>query len=428
MDDGGSITPLLITILLILFADFAAVSETALASVSKVRMKTLADHGNQKAQQVLDALDNFDRTISTLLICTNIAHLAIASIVTVEVTKRWGLSAVTISTLITSLVLFFIAEMLPKSIAKKYSEKLSLWCIPFLTFLIGLFRPVSLLLAAIGSFAAQFVKGDPPVSATEEEIQDIIEDMTEEGTLDEEHGDLISSALEFNDLTVESILTPRVDVCALDIDATPEEMLEEIRTQNHSRLPVYEGNIDHIIGILQIRKYIRSYLKEGASVDVRSMLDEPFYVTENAKIDELLPKMSRERQSIAIVTDHYGGTVGIVTTEDILETLVGDIWDEDDVVEDPCIDLKNGSWLVDAEETVTDTFWNIGFDDPEEDESLSNKRIGEWVFEHFQEVPEVQESFVYHGLIVSVASMDHNRILKVMIRLPKEKKEGEETV
>ena len=227
---------------------------------------------------------------------------------------------------------------------------------------------------------------------------------------------------------MESILTPRVDVCALDIDATPEEMLEEIRTQNHSRLPVYEGNIDHIIGILQIRKYIRSYLKEGASVDVRSMLDEPFYVTENAKIDELLPKMSRERQSIAIVTDHYGGTVGIVTTEDILETLVGDIWDEDDVVEDPCIDLKNGSWLVDAEETVTDTFWNIGFDDPEDDESLSNKRIGEWVFEHFQEVPEVQESFVYHGLIVSVASMDHNRILKVMIRLPKEKKEGEETV
>lgn len=427
MDDGGSITPLLITILLILFADYAAISETALASVSKVRMKTLADRGDQKAQQVLDALDNFDRTISTLLICTNISHLAVASIVTVEVTRRWGLSAVTASTLITTLVVFFVAEMLPKSIAKKYSESLSLWCIPFLTFLTQLFRPLSALLAAIGTFASNFVKGDPPVSATEEEIQDIIEDMTEEGTLDEEHGDLISSALEFNDLTVESILTPRVDVQALDIDASPEELLDEIRATNHSRLPVYEGTIDNIIGVLLIRKYIRSYLKEGHSVDVRSLLDEPFYVTENAKIDELLPRMSRERQSIAIVTDHYGGTVGIVTTEDILETLVGDIWDEDDVVEDPCIDLKNGSWLVDAEETVTDTFWNIGFDDPEEDETLANTRIGEWVFDHFQAIPTVQEHFDYHGLRVSVAGMDHNRILKVMIRLPKEQKEGEKT-
>ena len=141
-------------------------------------------------------------------------------------------------------------------------------------------------------------------------------------------------------------------------------------------------------------------------------------MTENAKLDELLPRMSRERQSLAIVTDHYGGTVGIVTMEDILEALVGEIWDEEDVVEDAVIDLKNGTFLVDAEETVTDTFEQVGFEDPEDDEELVNTRLGEWVFEHFSTVPKVREHFEYHGLRVYVARMEHNRIRKVMIKLP----------
>ena len=425
MDEGG-LTPWIITILLILFADYIAVAETALSSVSRVRMKMLAEHGSRRAAKVLDALDHFDRTISTILICTNIAHLGAASVVTVAVTRRWGLSAVAVSTFITSMVVFFVGEMLPKSIAKKYSEHLSLWCIDLLTVLITLFRPASALLAAIGNAASRLTKGDPEISVTEDEIYDIIEDMTEEGSLDEEHGDLISSALQFNDLTVESILTPRVDVVAININDDSAAILQQIRSQNHSRLPVYEGSKDNIIGILRIRRYIQAYLKLGDQLDLRTLLDKPIFVTESAAVDELLPIMSRERQNMAVVTDHHGGTAGIVTVEDILETLVGEIWDEDDIVITPIVALENGNYLVDAEEPVADVLNEIGFECPPEDEDeLINTRIGEWVYDHFSSIPKVTDGFDYHGLRVTIAKMDHNRILKVVLRRLSEEEQEE---
>ena len=389
-------------------------------------MKMLADHGNRRAAKVLDALEHFDRTISTILICTNIAHLGAASVVTVAVTRRWGLSAVAVSTFITSMVVFFVGEMLPKSIAKKYSEHLSLWCIDLLTVLIALFRPASALLAAIGNAASRLTKGDPEISVTEDEIYDIIEDMTEEGSLDEEHGDLISSALQFNDLTVESILTPRVDVVAININDDSAAILQQIRSQNHSRLPVYEGSKDNIIGILRIRRYIQAYLKMGDQLDLRGLLDKPIFVTESAAVDELLPIMSRERQNMAVVTDHHGGTAGIVTVEDILETLVGEIWDEDDIVITPIVALENGNYLVDAEEPVADVLNEIGFECPPEDEDeLINTRIGEWVYDHFSSIPKVTDGFDYHGLRVTIAKMDHNRILKVVLRRLSEEEQEE---
>ncbi len=425
MDDGGLATWLIVAAC-ILFADYIAVAETALSSVSRTRIRTLAERGNRRAGKVQEALDHFDRTISTILICTNISHLAAASLVTVAVTRRWGLSAVTISTVVTSFAVFFLAEMLPKSIAKKYPETLSLACIDFLSILILVFRPCSALLAAIGNTAARIGGGEQEVSVTENELYDIIEDMTESGSLDEEHGDLISSALQFNDLTVESILTPRVDVVAIDIDDDPEAILDQIRSQNHSRLPVYEGSIDNVIGILRIRRYIRAYLRQGRDLDLRSLLDPPLFVTRTGNIDELLPVMSRERQNMAIVTDPYGGTAGIITVEDILETLVGEIWDEDDVVETAIQDQGDGSFLVDADEPVADVLDEIEFEYPDEDkEEFLNKRIGEWVYEQFTNVPRVGDSFTYRDLVLSVARMEHNRIRRVIIRhQTEEKKEG----
>ncbi len=427
MDEPGpGPGPWISSALLILFAAYIAVTETSLAAASRVRMKTLAERGDNNAKKVLEALDHFDRTISTILICTNIAHLGAASLITLAVTRMWGLSAVTLSTFVTTLVVFFVGEMLPKSIAKKYADTLILLCIRPLTWLVWILRPASAVLAAIGNLASRSPDGEQDVSATEDEIHEIIDDMTEEGALDEEHGDLISSALRFNDITVESVLTPRVDMVAIDIADPPEEILQQIRDQNHSRLPVYEDSIDHIIGILRIRRYLRAYLDQGINVNIRKMLDEPYYVTESARINELLARMSRDKQSLAIVSDHYGGTVGVVTTEDILETLVGDIYDEEDEVEQPYIDLKNGCFLVDAEESVYDTFQEIGFEDPEDDEELYDTRLGEWVWEHFQAVPKVQEHFDYHGLKVYVARMDHNRILKVMLKVPPEAETGKE--
>ena len=425
MDDGSRL-PWIIAIALLFFAAYFAVAETAFASVSRNKIKTAADRGDPRGRTALWVLDRFDRAISTLLIGTNIVHIAAASLVTVAVTRRWGLSAVTLSTILTTIAVFFAGEMLPKSIAKKYSEKCALAAAGSLRVLMALFAPLSALLTWIGRAAAKLTRGEPEISVTEDELYDLIEDMTEEGTLDEEQGDLISSALQFGDVTVESILTPRVDLAAIDIGDSREEILSQIKSQNHSRLPVYEGSVDNIIGILQIRKFIKAWLREGESLDLRSLLDEPFFIHQSTNIDELLPLMSRRRMNMAVVTDNYGGTLGIVTVEDILEELVGEIWDEDDVVEEPVVELGEGVYEVDAEESVTDVFETVGFEDPEEDEELVNTRMGEWAYEQFTAIPKVGDSFRYHALEVTVSAMEHNRIRKLKVTLLPEEEEGGE--
>ncbi len=425
MDDGSRL-PWIIAIILLFCAMYFAVTETAMASVSRNRIKTAAERGDTRAKNALFLLDNFDRAITTILIGTNIVHIAVASIVTVAVTRRWGLSVVTLSTIITTIAVFFLGEMLPKSLGKKHNEKLLLSCAGPMRVLMRVFAPLSALLTAIGQGAAKLSRGDPEITVTEDELYDIIEDMTEEGSLDEEQGELISSALQFGDVTVESILTPRVDVTAVDVDDPLEDVLSLVRGQNHSRLPVYEGTIDNVIGILQIRKFIKAYLHLGANTELRPLLDEPFFIHQSTNIDELLPIMSRGKKNMAIVTDNYGGTVGIVTIEDILEELVGEIWDEDDVVEEPIAELGGGVFRVDAEETVSDVFEHLGFEDPEEDETLINTQMGEWAYEQFTAIPQVGESFSYHNLSVTVDEMEHNRILKLKVALLPENGEGGE--
>ena len=427
MDDGSRLpdmTPWLVAIVLLFAAMYFAVTETAIASASRSKIKAAAERGDAKAKRALYVMDNFDRAISTILIGTNIVHISIATIVTVAVTKLWGMSWVSLSTIITTIVVFFAGEMLPKSIAKKYPERFSKLCAGPLIFFMKLFGPLSKLLTAIGQAAAKLVPGEAETSVTEDEIYDIIEDMTEEGTLDEEQGDLISSALQFGDVTVESVLTPRVDVAAVDISSSHEAILAYIKDQPHSRLPVYDGSIDNVIGILQIRKFIKAYLRQGNALDIRPLLDEAYFVHHSTNIDELLPIMSRRKLNMAVVTDNYGGTLGIVTVEDILEELVGEIWDEEDVVEEPVVLLPDGSYEVDADQSVSDVLELLGLDDPEENEELINTLMGEWAYEQFTAIPKPGDSFTYHRVLVTVSSMEHNRILKLNVRLVPEDKEG----
>ena len=423
MDDGSRL-PWIIAVLLLFCAAFFAVAETAYASCPKSRVKAAAERGDTRAKTALLILDDFDKAISTLLICTNIVHIATASIVTVAVTKMWGLSAVSISTIVTTIVVFFAGEMLPKSIAKKYSEPLALATGPVLRFLMKVFTPLSALLTWVGQSAAKLTPDETPVSFTEDELYDIIEDMTEEGSLDEQQGELISSALQFGEVTVESVLTPRVDLVAVDISSSLENILAVIKTTNHSRLPVYEGSIDNIIGVLQIRKFIKAYLRLGNNLDLRPLMDEVFFIHQSTNIDELLPVMSKRKLNMAVVTDNYGGTLGIVTVEDILEELVGEIWDEDDVVEESFVELGDGVYMVGADESVTDVFEQLGFEDPEEDEELVNTLMGEWAYEQFSAIPKVGDSFRYHRVQVTVAAMTHNRILKLKVALLPETEEG----
>lgn len=425
MDDGSRL-PWIIAALLLVCAAFFAVTETSMASASRSRIKASAERGEFRAKKTLYVLDNFDLAISTLLICTNIVHIAAASIVTLAVTKKWGVSAVSISTIITTVVVFFAGEMLPKSVAKKYSDTLALSCAPVLCFFMKLFAPLSKLLTWIGQAAAKLTPGDSQISVTEDELYDIIEDMTEEGSLDEDQGDLISSALQFGDVTVESVLTPRVDIVAININSSHAELLSLIKSTNHSRLPVYEGSIDNIIGVLQIRKYIKAYLRLGENLDIKPMLDEVLFIHQSTNIDELLPILSRRKLNIAVVTDNYGGTLGIVTVEDILEELVGEIWDEDDVIEEPMVEIGDGVYEVGADETVSDVFDRLGYEDPENDEELVNTLMGEWAYEKFDTIPKPGDSFRYHQVLVTVKDMNHNRIMKLTVALLPAEEEGGE--
>jgi len=425
MDDGSRL-PWIIAALLLVCAAFFAVTETSMASASRSRIKASAERGDFRAKKTLYVLDNFDLAISTLLICTNIVHIAAASIVTLAVTKKWGVSAVSISTIITTIVVFFAGEMLPKSVAKKYSDTLALSCAPVLCFFMKLFAPLSKLLTWIGQAAAKLTPGDSQISVTEDELYDIIEDMTEEGSLDEDQGDLISSALQFGDVTVESVLTPRVDIVAININSSHAELLSLIKSTNHSRLPVYEGSIDNIIGVLQIRKYIKAYLRLGENLDIKPMLDEVLFVHQSTNIDELLPILSKRKLNIAVVTDNYGGTLGIVTVEDILEELVGEIWDEDDVIEEPMVEIGDGVYEVGADETVSDVFDRLGYEDPENDEELVNTLMGEWAYEKFDTIPKPGDSFRYHQVLVTVKDMNHNRIMKLTVALLPAEEEGGE--
>ena len=416
MDDGSWLSIAALIVLLIGAIYFAA-AETAYASVSRVRIRARQEKGDARAKRAMRVLDDFDRAITTILIGTNIVHLSAAAIVTVMVTRSWGSGAVVWGTVATTLVLFLFGEMLPKSIAKRYSERLCLQTAGSLCFFMRIFSPLAAVLTGIGQFAAKHTKGDGEVSVTEDELYDIIEDMTDAGTLDEEQGDLVQAALDFDDITVEHVLTARVDVAAVDASWPIEKITEFIREQRHSRLPVYDGSIDNVIGILQIRKYLKAWLSEGSTLALRPLLDAPYFVPATTKVDDLLPEMSRKRRNIAIVTDAWGGTLGLVTVEDILEELVGEIWDEEDEVEEFFQPLGGGRYELDARLDVDEAFELLGFEDPEDDDELVHKSLSEWTLEHFQFMPSQRDTFTYHGLEFTISDVFQHRIRKLTARI-----------
>ena len=329
MDADSRISLIFIFVLLLLAAVFA-ISETAFASASQSKIKVSADRGDDRAERALDILENIETAISTLLICTNIVHLTIATAVTVMVTRLWGLSVVSISTIITTLVVFFAGEMLPKSIAKKNPEKFALRTAGLLSVMMKVFSPLARLLTWIGIQAAKLTKGEPEISVTEDELLDIFEDLNEEGVLDDEQEDMLSSVLEFTDTRTGRILTPKRKIVGIDVNLPQDKILEELNTMTHSRIVVYDGDIDKVVGILRIREYLKEYLNTGIVPDLREMSDEPYWVSSKTMADELLEEMSRARQNIALVKGVNGKFIGLVSIEDILEELVGDIFDESD--------------------------------------------------------------------------------------------------
>lgn len=414
---------IIIVCLLFVASAYCALTETAVSSVSKTKIKVRADKGNGSAQKVLYVLDNFEDAITTLLICTNIAHIAAASVATAAVTRRWGLSAVTASTFIMTLAMFLIGEMLPKSIGKKLSEKSSLACAGLLVVLMKVLRPLTAVLSGIGKLTLRIAGSREEVSVTEDEIYDIIEDMTEEGSIDEEQSELISSALSFGDITVTSIMTPRVDVEGIDINMSKEDILNEILRQNHSRLIVYDKTIDKVVGVLQIRRFLKSYISRHVIPDIRRMTDKVFFAHQSMPIDELFDNMTENRFNIAVVLDGFGGTLGIVTIEDILEEIVGEIWDEDDEIREPIVKLSDDTVLASCDETVESVFDELDYEEEDEsaEERFTNLLLCDFIYEQVGSIPKKGDSFEYKGLKIRVEEVDQNRVLTAkIVKLPKE--------
>ena len=422
--DGDSWLSWIAIVFCLCMAAYFAVAEVSATSVSRIRLKARLEQGDGKVKKALYVQDNFDLAISAILIGTNIVHITTATLTTVLVTRTWGASWVALGTIVCTIAVFFAGEMLPKSIGKRYSERCAIATAPSLCFFMRIFAPLAKALSHIGEFFSSLFKGDAQVTVTEDELYDIIENMTDEGELPEERAELVHSALEFGDVTVERVFTPRVDVAALDVNTEPEKILTFIREQRHSRLPVYEGSIDNIVGILQIRKYVRAYLKTGEYPKLTELLDTPCFVHQSASIDELLEELNRRKISLAVVTDNYGGTMGIVTVEDILEELVGEIWDEDDVAQVKFRALGDNTYEVSADTDMEDLFDELDYPDPE-DTDWEHKPVGEWVYEQFDMIPSQGDTFTWHRLRVTVEAIDHRRIRKLRITLlPEETPKG----
>lgn len=319
MDDGSRILWLIIT-LLFAFAFYFATAETAFSSVSKVRIKAAADRGSKKAAKALRVLEHFDRAVTTILIGTNITHLGIASLVTVLV-MRSSPALVSISTLLTTIAVFFLSEMLPKSIAKRYSEPLAFCTAASLLFFMRLFSPVSRVLTAIGQGAAKKLGQEEEITVTEEELHGIIESMADDGMLDEEQSELITSALEFGDIAVKNIFTPLSHMEQLSLQMQPMEVTAFLLSHQHSRYPVYDEHKGNIVGTLQMRKYLKAARKDPQP-GLLSLIDPPLFVPSSIDVSELIRQMNRHKVSLAIVRDEKGQVCGMLTIEDALDELI----------------------------------------------------------------------------------------------------------
>ncbi len=403
-------------ILLILLGGYFAASETAFASANKIRLKNMADSGSFGAKRALFICDNADKSLTTLLILNNITHIGSASIATVLSTRLWGVQSVTASTIVITIIVFLVSETIPKNYAAHFPEKFAIKTAGILKSLVVILTPISYIFTAISKLLSKlFVKNEEP-TVNEDELYDIIETAQEEGSIEKEKGELIHSALEFNDITVKDILTPRIDLVALDKEMSAQEIIKAIKESRHSRLVVYSDTIDNVTGTLSIRKYIKSYLKNGDNTILDELTDPPYFVYRTMPVDELLREMSSNKQHMAIVSDDYGGMLGIVTIEDMLEELVGEIWDEDDVVREDFVPLGGNRFAINADMSVEDAFELMGITRLINENAL-HKTLGAWALEHFDYMPVRNDSFRYENLKISVDEITHSRIVKIVIQI-----------
>ena len=422
MDGIDSTTYLLLLVLLILSAFFSA-SETAFSAANMIRLRTMSEDGNKRAAQAVKVAEQYDKLIATILIGNNLVNIAISSLVTVAVSFYFRNYAVAISTGISTLAVLTFGEILPKSFAKTNAEQLCMTFAGPLRVLMVAFTPLSWLFLRLMKPFRKKEEGDEQPTITEQELMYMLDTIAEEGVLEEQEKELVQSALEFNDTTVEDILTPRVNMVALDVESTPEEVMKAITEEGFSRIPVYSETVDHIIGVVHTRDILQAALM-NKNFDLKKLMSEPMYVHRSMKIARLLSEFQREKVHIAVVMDDYGGTLGIVTMEDVLEELVGEIYDERDEVVTEFTEVTPDTYEISGDMPVDDFLDEIHYhpSDIEEDDYDTMNGLALSVLEH---IPTEGETFDLGRLSFTVLEMEEQKIKKMRVCLrpePEEKK------
>ena len=407
-------TPALL-VLLICFSAFFSASETAYSAGNKIRLKNLADDGNRRAKAAYPIAERFDRTLSVILVGNNIVNIAAASTATLIASGLFGATGAAVSTVVMTVVILVFGEILPKSFAKENSETVAMAVAAPFSLISTVMYPVAFFFIKLQEILGRFYGNkNPQPLVTEDELMTIIEAIEEEGVIDEQKSELVQSALTFDDTTVQEVLTPRVDLVAIDLGDDPEEIRQAILSERFSRLPVYEKSLDNIIGILQTRDYLEAALTSRGPVDLRPMLAKPLFVHKTKKISALLAEFKRERIHMAVVIDDYGGTMGIVSMEDLLEELVGEIWDEDEEAEFDFVTVEPYVYSISGDYGIHEALEKIGYSERDFDSDYSS--IGGWALERLGRIPAVGDSFDYNGVHVEVEAMDEKRITRLTVR------------
>ncbi len=411
---------ILLFVLFVILGAYFGGAESAFSAMNRIRIKAKADDGDRRAKNALHISSNFDRALTTLLIGNNITHIAAASVAAVIAARLFGASdrVAALCTVVTTLIVFLFSEMIPKAFANDRSESASLFAAGSLRVLMKLFAPLSAFFGMISSaftrLTDRFFPHREEPSITEEELYDIIDTIEEEGVVDEEQGDLMKSAMEFSGTRAADVMTMRQDIIAADASLPTAELLAVLRESTHSRLPVYDGDLDHIIGLIHIRAFFREYLK-NPSISIRSLLTPVYRVKPDAMIDDLLTVMRQHKLYLAIVADAEGKTLGLVTIEDFLEELVGEIWDEDDVVDRDFIKLGGNRFRVSPKLTLGEICARLSTDCPPG--VPADRPLLSLILEHFGRIPEEEESFLCGNLVIEAEQVENGRVTSAGIRL-----------
>lgn len=393
---------------LVLLSGYFSATETAFFSTNKIRLKALAGDGNKRAKKVLKILDDFDSLLATILIgnnLVNIAATAIATILFIDILGNEELGT-TVATIVTTIAVLIFGEITPKSLAKNLPESFAMFSSPMISFCMTIFKPLNWCISMWQKLVYKFVKADDDRGVTEEELITMVEEAHNDGEIDQNESELIRNAIEFDDIEVEDIYTSRVDLVAIDIEDSIEEISEQFE-KGFSRLPVYRDTIDNIIGVLNQKDFA---IMRRTNQSLSSVMTEPIFVVPSMKISELLRILQSKKSHMAIILDEFGGTVGIVTLEDILEELVGEIWDEHDTVVEPFVKISDNKYKVRSTAGLDDMFELFGMS-----EELDHSTVGGWVVEEFGKIPRVGEEFTFGPLEVCVSKRDPRRVAEVIV-------------